>query len=293
MENVNILHKYNKDVEKIIGLEMMAINVSNEGLGSFVKNIAIFFLDKINRVMDLLKVDRIRVRGFENYNAFAMELYDVRKKINAISKLPPEKYSVVKSIMVPNVVGSKVYLLELAKEAKDAMKLIEEHTEPILNQLDLFVSKVLTEQDTRTSSRPLEPQPHVKELNTKLEKAMQKVIDPKNVLDQAVFEKVYPNWKSFKETYDELISTSRYGAIENYQVILSLITNISDKVKEITKLAEEKQFEISKHVIKKLGTDLENGAKYITAMSAVMHMYNQTCVVLTHAVTALQKKKLI
>ena len=293
MENVNILHQYTKDVEKIIGLEMMAINVSNEGLGSFVKNIAIFFLDKINRIMDLIKVDRIRIRGYEDYNAFVSELYGVRKQINTISKLPGDKYSIVQDILIPNVVGSKVYLFELAREAKDAMKLIEEHTEPILNQLDLFISKVLTEKDTRTSSRPLEPQSGIKELNAKLEKAMKNVINPKNRLDQTKFHKVYPHWASFKETYDELISTSRYGAIENYQVILNLITNISDKVKEFTILAEEKQFEISKHVIKKLGTDLENGAKYITAMSSVMHMYNQACVVLTHAVTALKKKKII
>lgn len=293
MDNINVLQQYNKNVEKIIGLEMMAINISNEGLGSFVKNIAIFFLDKINRIMDLIKVDRIRIRGYEDYNAFVSELYDVRKKIDAISKLPGEKYSVVKNIMIPNVVGSKVFLFEIADEARDAMKLIEEHTEPILNQLDLFVSKVLTDKNVRTSSRPLEPQPKIKEINDKLEKVMQKILNPKNVLDQTKFDKVYPHWKSFKETYDILINTSRYGAIENYQVILNLIENISVKVKELTKLAEEKQFEISKHVIKKLGTDLENGAKYITAMSAVIHMYNQACVVLKQATTVMEEKKLI
>lgn len=294
MENINVLYSYNKSVEKMLGLEMMAYNVvSNEGLGTFIKDIAIFFLNKINRVMDLLQVDRFRVRGLEDYNQFVKDLNSVRREIDAISRTSADKYGRIKSIMIPNIVGSKVAMYEAAAELKDLMKIVEENAEPVLKTLDTFVSKVLTDKDLRNSSRPLEAQPVVKEVTSKIEKGLSNTIDPKSILDVNTFEKVYPNWKTFKDAYDTFLSTSRYGCIENLQYLLKLVGSIADKVKVICEEAKSKNYELSKHVVKKMGSDFENCAKFITACFAVIHAYNQGCTALKNSVDMMKKKKII
>lgn len=277
--------------EKLGMLTTLSNNIvmSQEGLGTFLEKVGSLFLSKLELVKNTLGLSAKQSGQISNeYNAYIQDLIKVRPDmlwvVNNI------EYMVVKQARVMAPVGIKVDLIKLADELEDAIKIIHDQVFKCLDNLDMTISSVLTDQAYRTQSKPLKIDNDAIVYGDRLYAILNKVTDTKKVEDTRLVKDLLPNISSMTKVYDSLIKSSEKTSIKVLNNINEMVDNIYVKTQTLESEMKE-DYTISKTVLNKLATDLESNAKLVTVTMSTIYLYNQTVLCLLNLVKKLALMK--
>lgn len=277
--------------EKLGMLTTLSNNIvmSQEGLGTFLEKVGSLFLSKLELVKNTLGLSAKQSGQISNeYNAYIQDLIKVRPDmlwvVNNI------EYMVVKQARVMAPVGIKVDLIKLADELEDAIKIIHDQVFKCLDNLDMTISSVLTDQAYRTQSKPLKIDNDAIVYGDRLYAILNKVTDTKKVEDTRLVKDLLPNISSMTKVYDSLIKSSEKTSIKVLNNINEMVDNIYVKTQTLESEMKE-DYTISKTVLNKLATDLESNAKLVTVTMSTIYLYNQTVLCLLNLVKKLALTK--
>lgn len=277
--------------EKLGMLTTLSNNIvmSQEGLGSFLEKVGSLFLSKLELVKNTLGLSAKQSGQISNeYNAYIQDLIKVRPDmlwvVNNI------EYMVVKQARVMAPVGIKVDLIKLADELEDGIKIIHDQVFKCLDNLDMTISSVLTDQAYRTQSKPLKIDNDAIVYGDRLYAILNKVTDTKKVEDTRLVKDLLPNISSMTKVYDSLIKSSEKTSIKVLNNINEMVDNIYVKTQTLESEMKE-DYTISKTVLNKLATDLESNAKLVTVTMSTIYLYNQTVLCLLNLVKKLALMK--
>lgn len=277
--------------EKLGMLTTLSNNIvmSQEGLGTFLEKVGSLFLSKLELVKNTLGLSAKQSGQISNeYNAYIQDLIKVRPDmlwvVNNI------EYMVVKQARVMAPVGIKVDLIKLADELEDGIKIIHDQVFKCLDNLDMTISSVLTDQAYRTQSKPLKIDNDAIVYGDRLYAILNKVTDTKKVEDTRLVKDLLPNISSMTKVYDSLIKSSEKTSIKVLNNINEMVDNIYVKTQTLESEMKE-DYTISKTVLNKLATDLESNAKLVTVTMSTIYLYNQTVLCLLNLVKKLALMK--
>lgn len=277
--------------EKLGMLTTLSNNIvmSQEGLGTFLEKVGSLFLSKLELVKNTLGLSAKQSGQISNeYNAYIQDLIKVRPDmlwvVNNI------EYMVVKQARVMAPVGIKVDLIKLADELEDGIKIIHDQVFKCLDNLDMTISSVLTDQAYRTQSKPLKIDNDAIVYGDRLYAILNKVTDTKKVEDTRLVKDLLPNISSMAKVYDSLIKSSEKTSIKVLNNINEMVDNIYVKTQTLESEMKE-DYTISKTVLNKLATDLESNAKLVTVTMSTIYLYNQTVLCLLNLVKKLALMK--
>ena len=139
-----------------------------------------------------------------------------------------------------------------------------------------------------TESRPIRPCQEIAKLEQMLQKELISIISSKRVADTAKFKDLYPNMKSLLDTYEILVTISSGTTLKDLTNLKNLSNEIHEKIKVLINEIENDNIFITKPIITKLATDLENGANIVTILATFTQLYNT----MVHSVKALVTNKI-
>lgn len=277
--------------EKLGMLTTLSNNIvmSQEGLGTFLEKVGSLFLSKLELVKNTLGLSAKQSGQISNeYNAYIQDLIKVRPDM--VWVVNNIEYMVVKQARVMAPVGIKVDLIKLADELEDAIKIIHDQVFKCLDNLDMTISSVLTDQAYRTQSKPLKIDNDAIVYGDRLYAILNKVTDTKKVEDTRLVKDLLPNISSMTKVYDSLIKSSEKTSIKVLNNINEMVDNIYVKTQTLESEMKE-DYIISKTVLNKLATDLESNAKLVTVTMSTIYLYNQTVLCLINLVKKLALMK--
>lgn len=277
--------------EKLGMLTTLSNNIvmSQEGLGTFLEKVGSLFLSKLELVKNTLGLSAKQSGQISNeYNAYIQDLIKVRPDMLWV--VNNVEYMVVKQARVMAPVGIKVDLIKLADELEDGIKIIHDQVFKCLDNLDMTISSVLTDQAYRTQSKPLKIDNDAIVYGDRLYAILNKVTDTKKVEDTRLVKDLLPNISSMTKVYDSLIKSSEKTSIKVLNNINEMVDNIYVKTQTLESEMKE-DYTISKTVLNKLATDLESNAKLVTVTMSTIYLYNQTVLCLLNLVKKLALMK--
>ena len=284
MLNINSLESHNEIVNKLNGFNYMAKNISNESSPMFLTNISKFFIDKFSVISNVLGFNQNKCNklGTKEYNVFVRDLRNMHGRL--LKFIKDNDYRKVADLRIPTVVGMKYNIVKTATELQKAFSMLNGAVSDGLDRVDTYVAMVMSDKDFRIISKQQEEDKEVIKLEKELSDILVNLIDTKKVDDSDKFENVFPSINSLSNAYDLLLSIGNGLTLENMNKINEKIDGIVEKISVMQEEMARKNYEVSKTVIKKLSTDLENNAKLVTVSTSLLHLYNQCVMCLTRVV---------
>lgn len=286
----NLIQITEKLLSKSNGMAYAGRNVSTEGISDIAKNLTGVFSAKLKSIAEVFGFNTTRMTKMSlkeiDLNTFARELVKIRPQIKDI--VQSYSYSDIMVHVVPTAPGLNVDFLTAAKTISEVFRL---HYGPALNmfeQLDTQISNILGNEDYRIASRPIHPCQEIAKLEQVLQKELISIISSKRVADTAKFKDLYPNMKSLLDTYEILVTISSGTTLKDLTNLKNLSNEIHEKIKVLINEIENDNIFITKPIITKLATDLENGANIVTILATFTQLYNT----MVHSVKALVTNKI-
>lgn len=275
--NTNVLKQHNILMRKTIGATGILKIVSNEDESSFLKKVTSFFIDKVSSLCDVFKSNENRLSSkydtLKQRNVYTEELLKLRKDVIDITNT--KDYFTIKHYNTPTVVGMRGNLLDILSVLEKGFELINKDLFENVEDLDVFLSTLISVEDTKFNSRDTLPNDNVIKLNKQLDKILRDAIDPKKVIDVDKIENLIPNLSSLKSVYERTINLESYTTSKAMLELQNSVSSITEKVNILISSLEDEEYEISKAMLKKVTTDMENTAQLVTNAASYLHLYNQ------------------
>ncbi len=278
MHNRNIVINIEESLENIRGLVMVTNpRLQSEDLSSFVKGVGVFFTSKINKVaMTMGFFGSNKKNGpteFNDINTFVKVMSDSRKNIDRAANA---NYRTYESLRIPTVPGLTTNMPDAVDKTIKMIAKINSVLEPKLDDLDTLVSKVLSDEAFRTSTRPIIHDKTISKVIDELQKEINTFISPKQMQDTVLLKDIYPNMRSIKDCFEKLINTTSHGALEQLQFYKKKIDKIVEKINFLVdELKRHPDMVISKAVLKELSLETEEVAELVTIGMNVFFLFNQ------------------
>lgn len=283
----NMITKNMTTYDNLYMLSQLSNNLvlSQEGFGSFIEKVGSFFVTKVGQVREALGLSASQSNKLvDEYNAYLKDLD--KNKQNLIWVVNNVEYMTAKQLRVMAPAGIKVDLVKLSSLLEEALEDIQDKVFKSLDELDITISSVLSDESYRLQSKPLKPNKDAITYSDKLYDMLNKCIDTKKLEDTRLIKDLLPNISSMTKVYDTLVKSANKTSSKFLININDLIDSIYVKTQTLEKEMNE-EFEISKTVLNKLATDLEYNAKLVTATMSVVYLYNQTVLCLNNLVNKL------
>ena len=281
----NILKEHTLYMNKTLGLSNMVHNITTESVGSFVSGITEFFSNKLNVLCDLFKSnmqDRLKFKSEDKLNAFVVELQKELKKTSVFSTLT---YSEIKSMKVPTVVGLNVSYPDAAKIMLPLLDIIKNKSFEYLDKLDVTTSKLISSVDYRMKTGPeLEPF-EIKKSTDTLDAGLKKAFSARRMADMDNFGNLFPSNNAVKSTADMLINAGSGITLDNIKEIDERVASIVEKIDVLVDQTKNKDYEISKEVMKSYSNLIEYCSNYVTSCVSTIQAYNQLVSILKTIIT--------
>lgn len=275
--NTNVLKQHNILMRKTIGATGILKIVSNEDESSFLKKVTSFFIDKVSSLCDVFKSNENRLSSkydtLKQRNVYTEELLKLRKDVIDITNT--KDYFTIKHYNTPTVVGMRGNLLDILSVLEKGFELINKDLFENVEDLDVFLSTLISVEDTKYNSRNALPNDNVIKLNRQLDKILRDAIDPKKVIDVDKIENLIPNLSSLKSVYERTVNLESYTTSKAMLELQNSVSSITEKVNILISSLEDEEYEISKAMLKKVTTDMENTAQLVTNAASYLHLYNQ------------------
>lgn len=286
MENTTI--KINLETYESLGsLSFLSENIalSTEGFGTFLEKVGTLFREKLSVVTNALGVSNSQSSKMGNTSSAYIEDLEKNKK-NLIWVVNNIDYIVAKQARVMAPVGLKVDLIKAASELEDVIHDLQAKVHASLDDLDVTISSVLNYADYRTQSKPLKPNKDAIVYSEKFYSVLNRIVDTKKMEDTKLIKDLIPNISSLTKVYDIVIKCKNSVSEACLTELNELIDNVYVKTQTLEKELEG-DYTISKTVLNKLATDLENNAKLITVTMSVIYLFNQIVLCLNNLINKL------
>lgn len=281
MYNNNISINIIESKEKIKGLVVLAnARINSEDLSSFVKGIGNFFNNKLDILKGIFKPfgnvgksEAVKPVEFKDISEFVKVMSNERKTID---KAANASYGVYEGLRIATVPGLTTNMIDATDKTIQMISIVNSVLDKKLDDLDTLISKVLGDENFRTSTRPIvHDTTTVNTINT-LHKTINTFISPKQVQDTCLLKDIYPNMRSIKDCFEKLISTASHGSLEQLESYNNRIGKIVEKINALVDETKKRpDLVISKVVLKELSLETEEVAELVTISMNVFFLFNQ------------------
>ena len=213
----------------------------------------------------------------ESVVGFDKDLKRVNKEIsNVVGKA---KYSDVEHLMIPVMLGMDTDLKSAFEKVNGHIGLIEDVVFTRLSELDILLSNLMSDSDFRKSFMP-DKKAYVatSKLNKEIEQTIISVVNPKKNNDRLPVKDLIGNIQSLVSLQKLSVTTSAYyDDIKHLEDLDTKSKAISLKVDAIYEYLNDKDtttFTLTKNVITALAGNLEETAKLVNGVSALISLSN-------------------
>jgi hypothetical protein len=251
------------------------LTANHEGFGSFIMSVSNFFKKKIEAIAGVFGINskndtkEISKETGQLYK----ELAKFDNSLKKITKADANLYKSLSAILLPWIPGVKPDLYTLVAGLKVNVDGIKSKALPYLEEADTFISKLIGDEEYRTSIIPN------KELIDKLKSYSKEttvyltdIIDGKLLADSRELKDVIPNLESIETIHTMLKDMIVAKDIENVQIIFNAASSIADKAKELFNLVQKNSLTISKVRANEMGPVLQEAATIVTNVAAIVRM---------------------
>lgn len=281
---LNIASENEKLLTSLRDLKLTAGHLAIEDDG-MISKFASFFTNKVSAFAVLFNKNSSRMVTIneKDYSQFVTELLKLKKDIEPlISKI---KFSDVETMVIPIMLGLRTDLLNASSILAEVISKTEPMLVTALDNIDISISKILSDKHFRTSSR-YPNMKHLDDLYTAtrtMNKALVELIDGNSVTDKQKVAFLLPNINSLTTIYSNLERVANITTLKNIKAIEGKITKVSERATYLYELLtdESKELELSKAVINGISDELEYSADMVTTMISLIHIYNQVTVTTT------------
>lgn len=251
------------------------LTANHEGFGSFIMSVSNFFKKKIEAIAGVFGINS--KNDTKEISKETSQLYKELAKfdnsLKKITKADANLYKSLSAILLPWIPGVKPDLYTLVAGLKVNVDGIKSKALPYLEEADTFISKLIGDEEYRTSIIPN------KELIDKLKSYSKEttvyltdIIDGKLLADSRELKDVIPNLESIETIHTMLKDMIVAKDIENVQIIFNAASSIADKAKELFNLVQKNSLTISKVRANEMGPVLQEAATIVTNVAAIVRM---------------------
>lgn len=271
----NILKEHITYMNRTLAFNNMVNNISNESVGSFISGITEFFSSKLSNLSNLFRSnvnDRLKFKSDNKLNAYVVELKNELKKTSIFSKIT---YNEISKMKVPTVIGLNTTYPQAAKEILPLLDLIKNNTFVFLDRLDVVTSKMIADPEYRMKVAPGTADYDIISATDTLDKTLKKLFSTKQIADMDNFGNLFPNNNSVKSTAEILINAGSGITLDNIKELDERIASITEKIDVLVDQTKDKNYEMSKEVMKSYSNMISSCSNYVTSCVSVVQAYNQ------------------
>lgn len=251
------------------------LTANQESFGSFIMSVSNFFKKKIDSIAGVFGINS--KNDTKEISKETSQLYkELSKFDNGIKKIVKADENLYKSlgaILLPWIPGVKPDLYNLVAGLKVNVDGIKTKALPYLEEADTFISKLIGDEDYRTSIIPnKELIEKLKSYSKETTSYLTDIIDGRLLADSRELKDVIPNLESIDTIHVALKDMIAAKDIENVQVIFNAAGNIATKVKELFNMVQKNSLTISKVRANEMGPVLQEAATIVTNVAAIVRM---------------------
>ena len=251
------------------------LTANQEGFGSFIMSVSNFFKKKIDSIAGVFGINS--KNDTKEISKETSQLYkELSKFDNGIKKIVKTDENLYKSlgaILLPWIPGVKPDLYNLVAGLKVNVDGIKTKALPYLEEADTFISKLIGDEDYRTSIIPnKELIEKLKSYSKETTSYLTDIIDGRLLADSRELKDVIPNLESIDTIHVALKDMIVAKDIENVQVIFNAAGSIAAKAKELFNMVQKNSLTISKVRANEMGPVLQEAATIVTNVAAIVRM---------------------
>ena len=251
------------------------LTANQEGFGSFIMSVSNFFKKKIDSIAGVFGLNS--KNDTKEISKETSQLYKELSKfdngIKKIVKADDNLYKSLGAILLPWIPGVKPDLYNLVAGLKVNVDGIKTKALPYLEEADTFISKLIGDEDYRTSIIPnKELIEKLKSYSKETTSYLTDIIDGRLLADSRELKDVIPNLESIDTIHVALKDMIAAKDIENVQVIFNAAGNIATKAKELFNMVQKNSLTISKVRANEMGPVLQEAATIVTNVAAIVRM---------------------
>ena len=251
------------------------LTANQEGFGSFIMSVSNFFKKKIDSIAGVFGINS--KNDTKEISKETSQLYrELSKFDNGIKKIVKADDNLYKSlgaILLPWIPGVKPDLYNLVAGLKVNVDGIKSKALPYLEEADTFISKLIGDEDYRTSIIPnKELIEKLKSYSKETTSYLTDIIDGRLLADSRELKDVIPNLESIDTIHVALKDMIAAKDIENVQVIFNAAGSIATKAKELFNMVQKNSLTISKVRANEMGPVLQEAATIVTNVAAIVRM---------------------
>lgn len=278
MENMKTIYRDRDICYKILpNMEYVVDSAvaNQEDFGSFMLSASKFFASKIDGLRGIFNLNS-KVSTQELSKGTKALLKDLEKEDRLVDRLDKEagsRYLTLSKVLIPYIPGVSVDHYTLVTGIKPYALNMSGEVIDVLEDLDTYISKIIGDQDFRTS---LTPAKELTDKITKLQSDMNKyllgVIDGRIMKDHRELKDVIPNLSSVKichSTLKEIIGVRDFERLAKLQELSSRLAN---RANELYKLVNGSKVAISKTRLKEFKDMLPVGAKLVVDATTIARL---------------------
>lgn len=251
------------------------LTANQEGFGSFIMSVSNFFKKKIDSIAGVFGINS--KNDTKEISKETSQLYKELSKfdngIKKIIKADENLYKSLGAILLPWIPGVKPDLYNLVAGLKVNVDGIKTKALPYLEEADTFISKLIGDEDYRTSIIPnKELIEKLKSYSKETTSYLTDIIDGRLLADSRELKDVIPNLESIDTIHVALKNMIAAKDIENVQVIFNAAGSIATKAKELFNMVQKNSLTISKVRANEMGPVLQEAATIVTNVAAIVRM---------------------
>lgn len=279
-------------ISKIPNLKERAEFLSTEDFDVFIKNIASFFTNKLSLISAsfLSNAERNDTKLKNDYNVFIKEIIAMKKDIVSINE--NVSFIDIEKISIPIMLGMKTDLLKTATALKQATALISTELPKVMDACDVYISKVISDENTRTSTRPVihgATSPY--KVHYELTRILDTIIDPHSLKDKKTIKELIPNLSSLEKIRALLIESAEDATLDKLDKLTVSAKRIAEKTDSFYEVITTTDIIISRPVINELSYALEETANIVTTAVTFWHILNQNAAILKMVIERINEFK--
>ena len=292
---INVVSRIDELKTNFEKLELARISCGIEEKESpFINKISQTFRNEVNKLISMFSFNKNTIEKESKYKIVQVNrkelLSDIdsikNKELNVYSKmLLPYKEEVQKIVLTGNLtlvnntkivvpMGMNVRMLDAIDEVSKGIELCNQHLMPVLSELNLFISTLLSDPKSRGTVSKIDSRKgkdSVDNINNKLNEILNNVINVNSTEQHKKFKQLYPIIVEFGKSYNNYLNLTNIVNVDYLSKVLTLTDQISYKIEELIQQlqSDNENVKVSSNTIKTLLSDTGKAADFVTYATSV------------------------
>ena len=271
LNNSDFLHTYNTSYRYMPRMNRASdlITLDQEGLGSFIKSVSGFFLDKVKSIREIFAINgkkpALDITGFKH----------LATPIDKMAGLDEDAQLAIKKIIVPWIPGIDQDFYQLVIGLVPRLDNIQKNSEGILESIDTYLAKIAGDEEFRASKTPSKDLiKSIKKFEEDDTKYLESIINGKQLQDHIELGKAIPNVKVMGTIHTTLQSVTSVNTVKNLENLLEKINKLVKRADGIYEMLKANNTAMSKTKIDELVQVLTIASKIVINISSLIRLYD-------------------